>query len=128
MVDTMQKTPSKTRKGIPNEKVRLVLRKVPKNFVPKTTKDEVIRIMTKEMERAQEANQQLGEGDEETRGKYGMVVEGQGTLLTDAELNNLIALVILQFRKAGHWVVGVAENSARHGEQLDVLLTKPSFL
>ena len=128
MVDTMQKTPSKTRKGIPNEKVRLVLRKVPKNFVPQTTMDEVMRIMNKENKRVMELNADLGDGEAPTRGKYGLPTDGQGILISEAELQNLIALVILQFRKAGHWVVGVAENSARHGEQLDVLLTKPSFL
>ena len=36
MVDTMRRVPSKVRKGIPNEKVRLVLRKVPQGFVPQT--------------------------------------------------------------------------------------------
>lgn len=109
MVDTMQRVPSKVRKGIPNEKVRLVLRKVPQQFVP-------TRAMNKTLEkiRADRANG----GD-----KYGDDAD-----VTDDVVRNIAALVIAEYRRAGHWIVGVAENSARHGEQLDVLLTKPSFV
>jgi len=124
MVDTMKKVPSKVRKGIPNEKVRLVLRKVPHGFVPEKAMEAAIakidkaRLdgnLTKYGEKKVEVPQNAKAGDE-----LGSV--------TDAVVKNIAALVIAEFRKAGHWVVGVAENSARHGEQLDVLLTKPSFL
>ena len=120
MVDTMRKVPSKVRKGIPNEKVRLVLRKVPQGFVPQTAIDAA----------ADKIIDALNSGT--YSGKYGPgVVDATGNLKepeTKAAIKQIAALVITEFRKAGHWVVGVAENSARHGEQLDVLLTKPSFL
>ena len=118
MVDTMQRVPSKVRKGIPNEKVRLVLRKVPHGFVPQTAMDAAV-------EKIRDAQ---GKGEL----KYGPeAVDTNGVVdddATKAAIRNIAAVVIAEFRKAGHWVVGVAENSARHGEQVDVLLTKPSFL
>lgn len=118
MVDTMQKVPSKVRKGIPNEKVRLVLRKVPPGFVPEIAmKAAVAKI------RDAQGKSDLKYGPE--------VLDATGSADADATIDairNIAALVIAEFRKAGHWVVGVAESSARHGEQVDVLLTKPSFL
>ena len=120
MVDTMRRVPSKVRKGIPNEKVRLVLRKVPQGFVPQTAMREALK-------KIEAARKEAG-----YTGKYGSKKTGTGATavnsVTDDVIANIAALVITEFRKAGHWVVGVAENSARHGEQVDVLLTKPSFL
>lgn len=115
MVDTMRRVPSKVRKGIPNEKVRLVLRKVPQGFVPQMA--------------IKEALKKIKEIRKTNKTRFGMdKVAAAGNSVTDEVIENIAALVITEFRKAGHWVVGVAENSARHGEQLDVLLTKPSFL
>ena len=118
MVDTMKKVPSKVRKGIPNEKVRLVLRKVPHGFVPQTAMNEALK--------------KIKETRKKNKVRYGDKKAGTGATavdsVTDDVIRNIAALVITEFRKAGHWVVGVAENSARHGEQVDVLLTKPSFL
>jgi hypothetical protein len=121
MVDTMKKVPSKVRKGIPNEKVRLVLRKVPQGFVPQTAMKEAVDKIIDAMNSGTYS------------GKYGpRVVDATSGKVkepeTRAAIKEIAALVITEFRKAGHWVVGVAENSARHGEQVDVLLTKPSFL
>ena len=124
MVDTMQKVPSKVRKGIPNEKVRLVLRKVPQGFVPDTAIKAALDRINADQQRvikfnltpAVQQNSSLAQTS-----KYGAAT-------TDAVIENIAAAVIAEFRRAGNWVVGVAENSARHGEQLDVLLTKPSFL
>lgn len=121
MVDTMQRPPSKVRKGIPNEKVRCVLRKVPPGYVPQKAMNAAVDKIIDAMKE--------GAYDEK---KYGAkIVDATGALEEDdqkAALKNIVALAILELRKAGQWVVGVAENSARHGEQLDVLLTKPSFL
>ena len=115
MVDTMRRVPSKVRKGIPNEKVRLVLRKVPQGFVPQMAMKEALK--------------KIKEIRKTNKTRFGMdKVAAAGNSVTDDVIKNIAALVITEFRKAGHWVVGVAENSARHGEQLDVLLTKPSFL
>ena len=121
MVDTMRRVPSKVRKGIPNEKVRLVLRKVPQGFVPQTAMREALK-------KIKDIRNTPG-----YQGKYGkkevtLTAAGKKDSVTDNVIENIAALIITEFRKAGHWVVGVAENSARHGEQVDVLLTKPSFL
>lgn len=119
MVDTMKRVPSKVRKGIPNEKVRLVLRKVPQGFVPK-------RAIDKALEKIQAAR-----ADADFKFGAAIIEDGDGNQYpstTDDVVKNIAALVIAEFRRAGHWIVGVAENSARHGEQLDVLLTKPSFV
>ena len=93
MVDTMDALPK--RKGIPNEKVTLVLRKVPQNYIP----DKVRAAVTAGID--------------------------DGTLNTN---DKIITQTILELRKAGKWVVGEAKSAARKGEQLDVLLTRPSFL
>ena len=119
MVDTMRRVPSKVRKGIPNEKVRLVLRKVPQGFVPQTAMREALKKI-----------KEIRKTDKTRFGakKVTLAAAGSADSVTDKVIENIAAVVITEFRKAGHWVVGVAENSARHGEQLDVLLTKPSFL
>ncbi len=119
MVDTMNRVPSKVRKGIPNEKVRLVLRKVPQGFVPQTAINEALKKITE----TRKTNKKKYGADTVT-----LTAAGTAPSVTDKVIKEIAALVITEFRKAGHWVVGVAENSARHGEQLDVLLTKPSFL
>lgn len=120
MVDTMRKVPSKVRKGIPNEKVRLVLRKVPPGFVPQNAMKAALEKIIGEMKL------------DTYSGKYGPRVDDvDGNMLepqTKKYIKKIAALVITEFRKSGNWVVGVAESSARHGEQVDVLLTKPSFL
>lgn len=122
MVDTMQRVPSKVRKGIPNEKVRLVLRKVPQGFVPRKAIQNTLKKI-----KAARANAETKFGKEKE-----VVGEGDDAqevdAVTDAVVKNIAALVLTEFRRAGHWIVGVAENSARQGEQLDVLLTKPSFV
>lgn len=82
------------RKGIPNEKVTMIFKKVTHDYVPNKVREAV-------------------------KAKY------PGTT---AEVDKVITETILQFRKAGRWVVGTAMNAARPNEQLDVLLTKPSFL
>ena len=82
------------RKGIPNEKITMVFKKVDKSYIPKKVKEAV-------------------------QAKFGG---------TTGNVDQIIAETILQFRKAGKWVVGTAMNAARANEQLDVLLTKPSFL
>jgi hypothetical protein len=96
MAGVMRQYPTKQRKGVPNEKVTMTLRKVPAggiaNIVQKRVKD---------------------------------VFKSQNN---DALVEAVVRKTILEFRKAGNWVVGKAVSSARQGEQLDVLLTKPSFL
>ena len=124
MVDTMKKVPSKVRKGIPNEKVRLVLRKVPHGFVPEKAMEAAIAKIAK----ARIDGNLTKYGAEKVKTPANQANVTSQDSVTDAVVKNIAALVIAEFRKAGHWVVGVAENSARHGEQLDVLLTKPSFL
>lgn len=83
--------PPSHRKGIPNEKVTMIFKKVSENYVPNKVRE---------------------------------AVKASGKTAVD----DVITETILQFRKAGRWVVGTAMNAARPNEQLDVLLTKPSFL
>jgi len=130
MVDTMRRVPSKVRKGIPNEKVRLVLRKVPQGFVPHKAMAQALARIKAEQKSVRDwnvANQTKIDADPTTDPTVAKTSK-YGAASNDEIVNNIAALVITEFRKAGHWVVGVAENSARHGEQLDVLLTKPSFV
>lgn len=124
MVDTMQKVPSKVRKGIPNEKVRLVLRKVPQGFVPDTAIKAALARIKADQDRVVDFNLTPAVQQDSSLAQ----TSKYGPATTDAIIENIAAAVIAEFRRAGNWVVGVAENSARHGEQLDVLLTKPSFL
>lgn len=102
-VDTMDRIPE--RKGIPHEKMTLVLRKVKKHYM---------------------ANYVAGRVFEEFQGKKLLTEE------TPADVRRLVGLTIAatvkHMRKAGKWVVGTAMSAARKGEQMDVLLTKPSFL
>lgn len=121
MVDTMQRVPSKVRKGIPNEKVRLVLRKVPQGFVPKRAIDKALE----KIKATRAGGEYLKFGEAQVADTDNVTMHDA---VTDDVVKNIAALVIAEFRRAGHWIVGVAENSARHGEQLDVLLTKPSFV
>ncbi len=86
MLDVPDETPTKQRRGIPNEKVRFVLRPV----------------------------------------KEGFWVE-KVAAATRISKTDVIA-VITAYRKAAKRVVGKAVSSARAHEQLDVLLTKPSFV
>lgn len=110
MCDVMRQVPSKPRKGIPNEKVTLILRKVPKNYVPKQVKKAVQDSLTLKTEQSDFT-------DDAAVKKY-----------SEELRDNVIAKTILELRKQSAWVVGVAMNAARAGEQLDVLLTKPSFV
>lgn len=86
MLDVPDEIPTKQRRGIPNEKVRFVLRPV----------------------------------------KEGFWVE-KVAAATKVNSETIIA-VITAYRKAAKRVVGKAVSSARAHEQLDVLLTKPSFV
>jgi len=86
MLDVPDEIPTKQRRGIPNEKVRFVLRPVKEGFwvdkvaaATKIARDDVIKVIT-------------------------------------------------AYRRAAKRVVGKAVSSARAHEQLDVLLTKPSFV
>ena len=104
MAAPMLTYPSKQRKGIPNEKVTMCLKKVKHNYVPSKVKDAVVDEFVREVK--------IATTDETAR----------------KAVEDIITATILAFRKSGEWVVGKAVSSARNGEQMDVLLTKPSFL
>jgi hypothetical protein len=86
-LDVPDEIPTKQRRGIPNEKVRFVLRPVKEGFW---------------VDKVQAA--------------------------TSGITKKQIIAVITAYRKAAKRVVGKAVSSARSHEQLDVLLTKPSFV
>lgn len=87
MLDVPDEIPTKQRRGIPNEKVRFVLRPV----------------------------------------KEGFWVDKVYAATNNISKDKIIE-VITAYRKAAKRVVGKAVSSARAHEQLDVLLTKPSFV
>ena len=87
MLDVPDEVSTKQRRGIPNEKVRFVLRPVPENYLVKR-------------------------------------VAGVVTSLSEEDIAN----VIKEYRKAAKHIVAKAVSSARAHEQVDVLLTKPSFV
>ena len=87
MLDVPDETPTKQRRGIPNEKVRFVLRPVKEAFW----------------------------------------VDKVYAATTGIDKDKIIK-VITAYRRAAKRVVGKAVSSARAHEQLDVLLTKPSFV
>lgn len=91
MLDVPNEVPTKQRRGIPNEKVRFVLRPVPENYLV----DQVKATLNK-----------------------------QSVSISDTK----IAKVIAAYRKAAKHIVAKAVSSARAHEQVDVLLTKPSFV
>ncbi len=87
-LDVPDEIPTKQRRGIPNEKVRFVLRPV----------------------------------------KEGFWVDKVFAATNGGITKDIIVKVITAYRKAAKRVVGKAVSSARSHEQLDVLLTKPSFV
>ena len=117
MVDTMRKLPSVGRKGIPPNKVTLCLRKVPDNFVPRKA---IQRVIEKQ--------------DVATFTKFVTdyrAAAGNGPLQASLCANLIAAIAaetMLEMRKISKLVVGTAQSAARKNEQVDVLLTKPSFL
>lgn len=117
MVDTMRKLPSVGRKGIPPNKVTLCLRKVPDNFVPR-----------KAIERVQ-AKQNVADLLAAFVGDYPAATDATAEAALRATLIAQIAAeTMLEMRKISKLVVGTAQSAARKNEQVDVLLTKPSFL
>lgn len=86
MLDVPDEVSTKQRRGIPNEKVRFVLRPVPENYLAKRVAEET-KVSIK-----------------------------------------IVANIIKAYRKAAKHIVGKAVSSARSHEQVDVLLTKPSFV
>ena len=115
MVDTMRKLPSVGRKGIPPNKVTLCLRKVPDNFVPR-----------KAIERVQ-AKQNVARFNQFV-GAYQPASNARKAELLAELVAEIAAETMLEMRKISKLVVGTAQSAARKNEQVDVLLTKPSFL
>ena len=116
MVDTMRKLPSVGRKGIPPNKVTLCLRKVPDNFVPR-----------KAVERVQ-AKQDAATFDRFVAEYTNPANARNQATLRAAFIAEIAADTMLEMRKISKLVVGTAQSAARKNEQVDVLLTKPSFL
>ena len=93
MVDTMKKVPSKVRKGIPNEKVRLVLRKVPHGFVPEKTMEAAIAKIAK----ARIDGNLTKYGDNKVKIPAGVLTQDViEDSVTDAVVKNIAALVIAE--------------------------------
>lgn len=99
MLDVPLSIPKKQRKGIPNEKVRFVLRPVPEDFFTETLKT-----------RVQSA------------------VQKDNISIDDDVLGKVIPHVLAAYRKQARLVVAQAVSSARPDHQVDVKLVPPSFV
>lgn len=103
MLDVPMSIPKKQRKGIPNEKVRFVLRPVPENFMTTTLAERVVAAV------------RALEGDDEIE-------------IEENILEKVIPHVLAAYRKQARLVVAQAVSSARPNHQVDVKLTPPSFV
>ena len=103
MLDVPMSIPKKQRKGIPNEKVRFVLRPVPEDFMTTTLADRVVAAVE--------------------------ALQGQDVIDIDEDkLKAVIPHVLAAYRKQARLVVAQAVSSARPNHQVDVKLTPPSFV
>ena len=119
MVDTMQRLPSVGRKGIPPNKVTLCLRKVPDGFIPRTA---IQKVEARAVDDPAYTKVKAGfsKGTQQEK-------KAANTALK-ALVKEIAALTVLEMRKVAKFVVGTAQSAARKNDQVDVLLTKPSFL
>ena len=101
------------RRGVPNEKVRISLKPVPKDYVSNTIKTRML-----------EAVQALIVEDrfESLNGLPGNFAD------TDGALSEIIPTLIAAFRKSANLVVAKACSSARPNHQVDIKITAPTFL
>ena len=103
MLDVPDSIPDKQRSGIPNEKVRFVLRPVPEDFMTKTLADRVVSAVA--------------------------ALNAENAIEIDAEtLREVIPYVLAAYRKQARLVVAQAVSSARANHQVDVKLVPPSFV
>lgn len=98
------------RRGVPNEKVRIALKPVPKDYVSRTIRERMLDAVTK----AKNPN--------------------GSNKFTIAEINDwsdiadMIPYMITAFRKSADLVVAKACSSARPNHQVDIKITAPTFL
>lgn len=90
----------KQRKGIPNEKVRFVLRPVPENFMTTVLEDRVIEALAAVPDIS----------------------------IEETDVIKAIPYIIAAYRKQARLVVAQAVSSARPDHQVDVKLVPPSFV
>ena len=99
MLDVPDSIPKKQRKGIPNEKVRFVLRPVPADFMTDVLYNRVKK-----------------------------AIDVDAIEIDDDVLKKVVPHVLAAYRKQARLVVAQAVSSARADHQVDVKLVPPSFV
>ena len=107
-----------SRRGVPLEKVRFSLKRVPANFVESTVIPRMLKALG--------GNRGLGK---KITKKY---FPEQDSVITFEDFQDALKLVapimITSFRKSARLVVAKAVSSGRPDHQIDVKLTAPSFI
>lgn len=107
--------PGGARRGVPLEKMRFELKRVPADFMEATVIPRMLRAVTENKELMAEL-----------RATYG---ENVDTLFTEEGIMQVVApYMIASFRKSARLVVAKAVSSGRPDHQIDVKLTAPSFV
>lgn len=99
-----------SRRGVPNEKVRVTLRPVPKDYVQRNIRDRMLDAVT-EAKNPDGTNKFPGDGN------FGF-----------QEIAEMIPFMITAFRKSANLVVAKAVSSARPNHQVDIKITAPTFI
>ena len=107
--------PGGSRRGVPPEKVRFSLKRVPDNFVEKTVIPRMIRTVLAEVTKAK------------LKKKF-KTLTWDTILSKNGPLEYLAPYMIASFRKSARLVVAKAVSSGRPDHQIDIKLTAPTFL
>lgn len=109
--------PGDARRGVPLEKVRFSLKRVPADFIETTVIPRMIAAANKELAR------------EELEDKFPSETLTWDTIFSEnSPLDILAPYMIASFRKSARLVVAKAVSSGRPNHQIDVKLTAPSFI
>jgi len=107
--------PGGSRRGVPPEKVRFSLKRVPADFVEKTVIPRMIQTVKEEV------------GIETLKSEFTNIT-WDSILAENGPLQKLAPYMIASFRKSARLVVAKAVSSGRPDHQIDVKLTAPTFL
>lgn len=108
--------PGGSRRGVPLEKVRFSLKRVPSNFIESTVIPRMMRAVTDDLKLMSKLKTDFGD-------------EIVNVLLTEnGPLQQIAPYMIASFRKSARLVVAKAVSSGRPDHQIDVKLTAPSFI
>jgi len=109
--------PGTSRRGVPLEKVRFSLKRVPADFIESTVIPRMLRAVV----------EQKGLG-EKIANRYFSNGEQMDIIKFQEALKMVAPAMIASFRKSARLVVAKAVSSGRPDHQIDVKLTAPSFI